>query len=228
MPASRMHRARWRRRSRGTRSTRPEGTARFTGATKARSRPTGGAGWTRPSPFVTAACSSLRSIWRARFPQAGAAWKSSGSPRTRRWWTTGTPSRSTRRPGVPSPCRQFSLLQFHFHLPSEHTVEGESSPMEVHFVHQAEEGDLAVIGVFMDAGEAHPAIQSIWDAGRRRGARTARRCRPERLPARRTRLLPVRRLPDYATLFRGGELGGDDRVGCRVAGAGRRLRRCIP
>ena len=60
--------------------------------------------------------------------------------------------------------RQFSLLQFHFHLPSEHTVEGESSPMEVHFVHQAEEGDLAVIGVFMDAGEAHPAIQSIWDA----------------------------------------------------------------
>ena len=60
--------------------------------------------------------------------------------------------------------RQFSLLQFHFHLPSEHTVGGESSPMEVHFVHQAEEGDLAVIGVFMDAGEAHPAIQSIWDA----------------------------------------------------------------
>ena len=60
--------------------------------------------------------------------------------------------------------RRFSLLQFHFHLPSEHTVEGESSPMEVHFVHQAEEGDLAVIGVFMDADEAHPGIQNIWDA----------------------------------------------------------------
>ena len=60
--------------------------------------------------------------------------------------------------------RQFSLLQFHFHLPSEHTVEGRSYPMEVHFVHQAEEGDLAVIGVFMEAGHAHPAIQAIWDA----------------------------------------------------------------
>ena len=60
--------------------------------------------------------------------------------------------------------RQFSLLQFHFHLPSEHTVEGESYPMAVHFVHQAEEGDLAVIGIFIDAGEAHAAIQSIWDA----------------------------------------------------------------
>ncbi len=60
--------------------------------------------------------------------------------------------------------RGFSLAQFHFHLPSEHTVEGERSAMEVHFVHQAEEGDLAVIGVFMDAGQVHPAIQSIWDA----------------------------------------------------------------
>lgn len=60
--------------------------------------------------------------------------------------------------------RQFSLLQFHFHLPSEHTAEGASYPMEVHFVHQAAAGDLAVIGVFMDAGETHSAIQAIWDA----------------------------------------------------------------
>ena len=60
--------------------------------------------------------------------------------------------------------REFSLLQFHFHLPSEHTVEGESFPMEVHFVHQAAEGDLAVIGVLMETGEADPLIQSIWDA----------------------------------------------------------------
>ena len=60
--------------------------------------------------------------------------------------------------------REFSLLQFHFHLPSEHTVDGSDFPMEVHFVHQADEGDLAVIGVFMDAGDAHPAIQAVWDA----------------------------------------------------------------
>ena len=60
--------------------------------------------------------------------------------------------------------RQFSLLQFHFHRPSEHTVDGGNYPMEVHFVHQAEEGDLAVIGVLMDAGPANTAIQTIWDA----------------------------------------------------------------
>ena len=60
--------------------------------------------------------------------------------------------------------RDFSLLQFHFHLPSEHTVDGRSIPMEVHFVHQAAEGDLAVIGVFMEAGAGHAAIDEIWNA----------------------------------------------------------------
>ena len=60
--------------------------------------------------------------------------------------------------------RQFSLVQFHFHLPSEHTVDGAASPMEVHFVHAAEEGDLAVIGVFMEAGDEDPTIQGLWEA----------------------------------------------------------------
>lgn len=60
--------------------------------------------------------------------------------------------------------REFALLQFHFHLPSEHTVEGSAAPMEVHFVHAAAEGDLAVIGVFMEAGEADPTVQSLWEA----------------------------------------------------------------
>lgn len=60
--------------------------------------------------------------------------------------------------------RRFSLLQFHFHLPGEHTVDGGSFPMEAHFVHQSEEGNLAVVGVFMAGGEAHPMIGRIWDA----------------------------------------------------------------
>ncbi len=60
--------------------------------------------------------------------------------------------------------REFALLQFHFHHPSEHTVEGSAAPIDIHFVHAAEEGDLAVIGVFLEAGEADPTIQSIWDA----------------------------------------------------------------
>ncbi len=60
--------------------------------------------------------------------------------------------------------REFALLQFHFHHPSEHTVEGSAAPIDIHFVHAAAEDDLAVIGVFLEAGEADPTIQSIWEA----------------------------------------------------------------
>lgn len=48
--------------------------------------------------------------------------------------------------------RDYALLQFHFHHPSEHTVNGEAAPMEIHFVHSAD-GDLAVVGVMLVADE---------------------------------------------------------------------------
>jgi carbonic anhydrase len=38
----------------------------------------------------------------------------------------------------------YSLLQFHFHRPSEHKVAGKSFPMEVHFVHRTAAGALGV------------------------------------------------------------------------------------
>lgn len=31
----------------------------------------------------------------------------------------------------------FDLKQFHFHNPSEHTIDGEYFPLEMHFVHEA-------------------------------------------------------------------------------------------
>lgn len=47
------------------------------------------------------------------------------------------------------------LLQFHFHTPSEHTVDGKQAEAEVHFVHQGQdEGDLAVVGALITDGEA--------------------------------------------------------------------------
>jgi carbonic anhydrase len=49
---------------------------------------------------------------------------------------------------------QFTLLQMHFHTPSEHTVNGEFAPAEVHFVHRSEAGELAVIGVMLTEGDA--------------------------------------------------------------------------
>jgi len=40
----------------------------------------------------------------------------------------------------------FKLVQFHFHTPSEHTVDDEQFDMEMHLVHANEEGELAVFG----------------------------------------------------------------------------------
>ncbi|MGX1199076.1 carbonic anhydrase [Parvibaculum sp. MBR-TMA-1.3b-4.2] len=48
--------------------------------------------------------------------------------------------------------KRYELLQFRFHAPSEHTIEGKHAPMEVHFVHRAGDGELAVIGVMIEAG----------------------------------------------------------------------------
>ena len=58
--------------------------------------------------------------------------------------------------------KTYALVQFHFHAPSEHTVGGEHYPMEMHFVHQAAEGALAVVGVFIEAGTENPGITPLW------------------------------------------------------------------
>ena len=55
----------------------------------------------------------------------------------------------------------YTLLQFHFHHPSEHTIAGKSHPMEVHFVHRNAAGGLAVIGALMTAGKANATFGKI-------------------------------------------------------------------
>jgi carbonic anhydrase len=59
--------------------------------------------------------------------------------------------------------KRFELLQFHFHTPSEHTVNGKPFPMEVHLVHKDTEGKLGVLGVFLQTGTSSTALQSIWN-----------------------------------------------------------------
>ncbi len=58
--------------------------------------------------------------------------------------------------------KTYALVQFHFHAPSEHTVDGEHFPMEMHFVYQAEDGALAVVGVLIEEGVQNPGIAPLW------------------------------------------------------------------
>lgn len=48
----------------------------------------------------------------------------------------------------------FTLVQFHAHATSEHTVDGVHSAMELHLVHKDIDGNIAVVGLLLDESEA--------------------------------------------------------------------------
>lgn len=57
---------------------------------------------------------------------------------------------------------RWELKQFHFHSPSEHTVDGEHAEIEVHLVHEGVNGDLAVVSVLVEEGASNPFLARIW------------------------------------------------------------------
>lgn len=58
--------------------------------------------------------------------------------------------------------KSFELKQFHFHAPSENTIEGYSYPLEGHFVHADAKGDLAVIAVLYMVEKHLPELDKAW------------------------------------------------------------------
>nr|WBW70111.1 venom protein [Lampona murina] len=62
--------------------------------------------------------------------------------------------------------KTYSLQQFHFHWGcdgaegSEHSVDGDFYAMEMHLVHTNEDGEIAVVGVFLDEQEGDEGGQS--------------------------------------------------------------------
>ncbi len=58
--------------------------------------------------------------------------------------------------------KAYRMKQFHFHHPSEHLIDGRAQAMEAHFVHVANDGDVAVLGVFMVPGEPHDTVETVW------------------------------------------------------------------
>jgi carbonic anhydrase len=59
--------------------------------------------------------------------------------------------------------KSYSLVQFHWHIQSEHAIDGRLLPMEMHLVHRASDGGLAVVGVFIVTGHEHDELDEIWD-----------------------------------------------------------------
>jgi carbonic anhydrase len=58
----------------------------------------------------------------------------------------------------------FELIQFHFHTPSEHTLNGKPFALETHFVHKSAKGELAVVGVLHNVGQDNAPLTPILGA----------------------------------------------------------------
>jgi len=58
----------------------------------------------------------------------------------------------------------FELDQFHLHSPSEHRIQGESFPMEAHFVHHNGRGERAAVSVLFRDGPRNRGIAMIGDS----------------------------------------------------------------
>ena len=59
--------------------------------------------------------------------------------------------------------RNFELVQFHFHTPSEEAIHGKRAPMEAHFVHRDAEGQLAVVSVLLQSGKFSKAYAPVFE-----------------------------------------------------------------
>ena len=57
---------------------------------------------------------------------------------------------------------RYELLQYHFHHPSEHLVEGKRYVMEAHFMHQSiENNDFGVLGVLLVPGVVNTTFAQL-------------------------------------------------------------------
>ena len=57
----------------------------------------------------------------------------------------------------------YRLAQFHWHTPAEHEVDEQRFPMEMHLVHNGDDGSTLVIGVFLRAGSANATLTPIFN-----------------------------------------------------------------
>jgi len=56
---------------------------------------------------------------------------------------------------------KYTLVQFHFHAPSENEINGESFPLEGHFVHKNDKGELLVMAIMFEEGDKNPVVEKF-------------------------------------------------------------------
>ena len=118
----------------------------------------------------------------------------------------------------------FTLKQVHFHSPSENLIDGRSFAMEAHFVHADDKGNLLVLALMVNEGEANSTLAKLWTAlpanagpaeplGRHRHAGGVH--------AEVAVLLPLQRIVDHAAVHGRRALAGTQDSGVSVQRADR-------
>lgn len=64
--------------------------------------------------------------------------------------------------GIVAPDGRYKLLQFHFHTPSEETLDGQAFPLDMHLVHQDTTGELEVLTLLIKEGKPNTALQTMF------------------------------------------------------------------
>ncbi|MBB5755056.1 carbonic anhydrase [Prosthecomicrobium pneumaticum] len=101
----------------------------------------------------------ITGVVKAELPDLGIAWKPGGE-----MVNNGHTIQVNAAPGgaLTRGDRRYDLVQYHFHAPSEHLLDGHHFPMEVHFVHKnAATGGLGVLGVFLKAGASNADFAAL-------------------------------------------------------------------
>lgn len=58
--------------------------------------------------------------------------------------------------------KEYELKQYHFHTPSEHRINDELSAMEMHLVHQSDDGQYAVVALMIEPGQTNSEMAKVW------------------------------------------------------------------
>uniref|UniRef100_A0A7N1A404 Carbonic anhydrase n=1 Tax=Kalanchoe fedtschenkoi TaxID=63787 RepID=A0A7N1A404_KALFE len=79
--------------------------------------------------------------------------------------------------------KDYALLQMHWHTPSEHQIDGEQFPAELHLVHMGpDHGSLAVVSILFKYGGSDPVLNKLKDELEELGKEKCQKDEEARIP----------------------------------------------
>lgn len=58
--------------------------------------------------------------------------------------------------------QRYELTQFHFHHPSEESIDGKQYDMVAHLMHKSSDGKIVGVAILLEAGRSNALVQQLW------------------------------------------------------------------